>query len=435
MRLTSRAHSAIPALVAAGLLCFVRSAPGGEPPSAQGAYKSLDLFARVLHFVESNYVESVDPTKLVNGAIRGMLSSLDPHTTFLPPDLYREMKIDTTGEFGGLGIEVSVKEGALIVISPIEGTPAYKAGLKPGDRILAIDDKPTSRMTLIEAVRGMRGPKGSKVKVSVMRGTDKLDFIIVRDRIRIQSASGSLLEPGFAYLRLKNFQERSDQDLGEVLTRLEKENGGPFKGAILDLRNNPGGLLDQAVRISDLFLPGGTIVITKGRGNTQVDRRSAHPKGPSWTRYPMVVLVNGGTASASEIVAGALQDHRRAIVLGSQSFGKGSVQTVVEMEDGDGSKVGVKLTIAKYYTPSGRSIQEKGITPDILVPEGQVPTPAAQKARRREKDLEGHFKAEKPAKPDGAVVPEPNKKLLSDLQVKSAIDLLKGVQILGETNK
>jgi carboxyl-terminal processing protease len=437
MRLTHirRGRSLVVVLGLAILAAGGGRAEGGEPPlpESPNAYKSLDLFARVLHFIESNYVEPLTAKKLVHGAIRGMLSALDPHTTFLPPDLYREMKIDTSGEFGGLGIEVSVRDGILTVVSPIEGTPAHKAGVKSGDRITGIDGRPTSKMTLHEAVRAMRGPKGSKVKVRLLRDGQSLELEMVRDRIRIQSATGLLLEPGYAYLRLRSFQERSDRDLGDLMARLEKE-GGAFKGVVLDLRNNPGGLLEQAVRIADVFLPGGVIVVTKGRAGNQQDKRSARPKGPGWRRYPMVVLVNGGTASASEIVAGALQDHKRALVVGTQTFGKGSVQTVVEMDDGEGSKVGVKLTIAKYYTPSGRSIQEKGITPDILVQEGTLPAPAtAARPRRREKDLEGHLKGDKIAAPPAAAaaaVAEPAKKLLADIQVKSAVDLLKAVHLL-----
>jgi carboxyl-terminal processing protease len=406
------------------------NALAGTPKTAD-PYRALDLFARIIHFVESNYVEDVDHQKLIYGAIRGMLSALDPHTAFLPPEMYRDIKIDTSGELEGLGLEVSVKDGALTVIAPIEGTPAHKAGVQPGDRILAIDGKPTRKMMLNEAVRAMRGPKGTKVKLRIRRAGERkpLELEMVRDRIRIQSASGALLEGGYAYLRLKTFQDRTDEHLVETLKKLEKENGAPLRGMLLDLRNNPGGLLDQAVRVADLFLEKGAIVVTKGRAGQQVETRTAREKTGGWSSHPMVVLVNGGSASASEIVAGALQDHKRAILLGTQTFGKGSVQTVVEMEDGNGKKVGLKLTVARYYTPSGRSIQERGITPDIVVEEGRVPA-AREEARRREKDLDRHFKGEGGSVPAEAPArSQATQRLLADVQLKTALDHLKAYQI------
>jgi carboxyl-terminal processing protease len=418
--------------VGVGFALILTTARGVAAPEPQDAYRTLDLFARLLHLVESNYLEAVDAKKLVYGAIRGMLQTLDPHTAFLPPEMYREMKIDTTGEYGGLGLEVAVRQGALVVVSPIEGTPAHKAGLKTGDRIVAIDGKATRQMTLTDAVRAMQGPKGSKVTVTIERpGEPKpIDFVLVRDHIRIRSAEGSLLEPGYAYVRVKNFQDRTSRYLAETLRRLEKASQGPFKGVILDLRNNPGGLLEQAVQVSDFFLDGGVIVVTKGRGRSQVERRYATTKGVGFTKYPMVVLVNGGSASASEIVAGALQDHRRAVVLGTPTFGKGSVQTLMELEDAEGQKVGLKLTVAKYYTPSGRSIQEQGIHPDIVVQEGKVEA-AKPSAGRREKDLERHFKGEPEPSPEPAVKPNASSALLGDLQVKTALDQLKAFDILG----
>lgn len=411
------------------------AAPASAVTKPASAYRALDLFARLLHFVESNYVEKVPPKKLIYGAIRGLMGALDPHTSFLSPEMYREMKIDTSGEFGGLGIEVSVKRGQLVIVSPIEGTPAERAGIRPGDRIVAIDGKPTRAMTLHEAVRKMRGPKGTKVKLTIARAGEKkpLEFVLVRDRIRVKSASGAMLEPGYAYIRLKTFQERTARYLSEVLGRLERENKGPLRGLLLDLRNNPGGLLDQAVRVADLFLPGGLIIVTtKGRGRYQVERRFARSKPKSIAPYPMVVLVNGGSASASEIVAGALQDHRRAVVLGTQTFGKGSVQSVIELEDGEGNKVGLKLTVAKYYTPKGRSIQEHGIAPDIVVHEGTVPA-SAPRARRRERDLQRHFRAESTAPATKPKIPPGLQKLLSDQQVRTALDHLKAFHILRAT--
>jgi carboxyl-terminal processing protease len=364
---------------------FVDAAPKNGSP-----YKKLNIFTKILHYVETNYVEPVDDTKLVYGAIKGMLDTLDPHTVFMPPDLYKEMKVDTSGEFGGLGIEITTKDGVLTVVAPIDGTPAQRAGVKSGDQILRIDGESTKAMSLMDAVKKMRGPKGSKVKVTLRRKGERgtiQELVIVRDRIKVVSVDSRLLDGGVGVVRIKSFQERTDSYLKEAIDKLEQQHGAALRGLVLDLRNNPGGLLEQAVRVSDLFVESGLIVYTKGRQKGSVEREFAHPKGTR-SDFPMVVLVNGGSASASEIVAGALQDHARAVILGTQTFGKGSVQTVTELEDGSG----LKLTVAKYYTPKGRSIQEKGITPDIVVPEGTI-AKSSEKSTR-EKDLRGHLRPE-----------------------------------------
>jgi len=399
------------------------------PTREENTYRQLELFARVLSYVQNNYVEPVDEQQLMYGAIKGMLETLDPHTQFMPPDVFKEMKIDTSGEFGGLGIEIARRNDNIVVVSPIDDTPAQRAGIRPGDQILKIDDEPTRNMELARAIQKMRGPAGKKVLLTIMRDgfTAAREFAIIRDHIRIASVE-SALYGGIGHVKVKNFQERTDQSLNKELQKLRAQNGGKeLKGLVLDLRNNPGGLLDQAVAVSDRFLPGNlTIVSTRGRGGTQVTEE--HSKERDGERgFPMVVLVNAGSASASEIVAGALQDHKRAVILGTPTFGKGSVQTVIEMEDGSG----LKLTIARYYTPSGRSIQEKGILPDYVVPElegGQVMKPD----QLREKDLKRHFRGEGDA-PDAATIQvslPPNAKpsraseKVADYQLKVAIDYL-----------
>ncbi len=334
--------------------------------AAQGGvdYESIELFTDVLSIVKKSYVEEVDTKKLIYGAINGMLSSLDPHSSFMPPDTYKEMKIDTKGSFGGLGIEITIKDGILTVISPIEDTPAFKAGIKAGDQIIKIDDKFTKDLTITEAVKRMRGPKGSKVTISIFReGLDKpKDFTLERDIIQVKSVKFKTLDDGYGYVRIAQFQEKTDDDLEKALKTLREENGGNMRGLVLDLRNDPGGLLDQAVKVSEHFTDEGKLIVyTEGREKDSKMRFTSR-KGNKEPHYPIVVLINSGSASASEIVAGALQDHKRAVVMGTQSFGKGSVQTIIPLSDNSG----LRLTTARYFTPSGRSIQAKGITPDIV---------------------------------------------------------------------
>lgn len=406
-----------------------------EAPKAGGenTYKQLELFARVLSYVENNYVEDVDQQQLVYGAVKGMLETLDPHTVFMPPDVFKEMKIDTSGEFGGLGIEIARKNDTMVVVAPIDDTPAQRAGIKSGDQLISIDGELTRNMDAARAAQKMRGPAGKKVMLVIMREgfSAPREFAIIRDHIRIASVEGALYG-GIGYAKVKNFQERTDLALFKELERLRGLNGGKeLRGLVLDLRNNPGGLLDQAVAVSDRFLPGNLpIVATKGRNKATVNEEKSKDRDTEKS-YPMVVLVNAGSASASEIVAGALQDHQRAVILGTPTFGKGSVQTVIEMEDGSG----LKLTIARYYTPKGRSIQEKGIVPDFVVFDQEAPGTKAEPPTR-EKDLRRHFKNESAANDDSGTVkanlPENLRswevsEKLADYPLKIALNYLNGV--------
>jgi carboxyl-terminal processing protease len=402
-------------------------------------YESIEMFTDVLKIVQKNYVEEVDTKKLIYGAINGMLSSLDPHSSFLPPDMYKEMKIETKGSFGGLGIEITIKDGYLTVISPIEDTPAFRSGIKSGDQILKIENKLTKDMSIIDAVKRMRGPKGSKITITIMRdGFERpKDFTLVRDIIQVKSVKFKTLDYGYGYVRLAQFQEKTDEDLVKALKALKKENGGTLKGLILDMRNDPGGLLEQAVKVADHFIADGLIVYTEGRDQDSRMRFTAR-KGEKELGYPMVVLINGGSASASEIVAGALQDHNRAVVLGTQSFGKGSVQTIIPLSEDSG----LRLTTARYFTPKGRSIQAKGITPDIVVESLEI-TAAEKKdvLSIREKDLDNHFetdsKEEKGAKKKEEKLPtyKMDEQIKGDYQILRALDLLKGWDILKKVNK
>lgn len=411
-------------------------------------YESIELFTDVMAIVKKSYVEEVDTKKLIYGAINGMLASLDPHSSFMPPDTYKEMKIDTKGAFGGLGIEISIKDGILTVISPIEDTPAFKAGIKAGDQIFKIDDKFTKDMNINDAVKRMRGQKGTKVTLTIMReGFDRpQEFSLMRDIIQVKSVRSRLLGDGYGYIRIAQFQEKTDEDLAKFLKSMKEENKGELNGLILDLRNDPGGLLDQAVRVAEHFTDEGKMIVyTEGREKDSKMQFTAR-KGGKEPNYPIVVLINGGSASASEIVAGALQDHKRAIVMGTQSFGKGSVQTIIPLSDDSG----LRLTTARYYTPKGRSIQAKGITPDIVVERLELPKESAEKKDSmhvREKDLENHFEGEdkgapkdvkkdekkeekKDDKKDKSLSLKPEDSLKNDYQVMRALDLLKGWEIL-----
>jgi len=409
--------------------------------AAQGVgndYESIELFTDVLSIVKKSYVEEVDTKKLIYGAINGMLSSLDPHSSFMPPDTYKEMKIDTKGAFGGLGIEITVKDGILTVISPIEDTPAFKAGIKAGDQILKIDDKFTKDLTITDAVKRMRGIKGTKVTLTIMReGFEKTkEFVLERDIIQVKSVKFKVLDDGYGYVRLSQFQEKTDDDLEKALKSLQAEK--PLKGLVLDLRNDPGGLLDQAVRVCEHFTEEGKLIVyTEGREKDSKMRFTSR-KGGKEPGYPIVVLINSGSASASEIVAGCLQDHKRAVVMGTQSFGKGSVQTIIPLSDNSG----LRLTTARYFTPSGRSIQAKGITPDILAEKVEIAATTEKKSdgmHIREKDLENHFEGktpetaeEKKAKPAPYKTDEAVK---GDSQILRALDLLKGWEILKTMGK
>ncbi|MGZ3705453.1 MAG: S41 family peptidase, partial [Bdellovibrionota bacterium] len=353
-------------------------------------YDDIALFGRVINFIEKQYVDKVNTRDLVYGAIKGMLETLDPHSNFMPPDIYTQLKTDTAGKFGGLGIEVWVnKDNVLTVVTPMEDTPAWKAGIKPGDRIIKIDGVSTKGMSIVEATSKIRGEVGSEVKFTIARdGAPKpLEFKMKRVTIDVKSVKFEMLAGNFGYIRLNHFQEKSAQEVKNALAKLEKN--GKVSGLVLDMRNNPGGLLDEAVEAVNLFVDEGVIVSTIGRNKEDKDVKHAR-SGIARTDFPMVVLVNGSSASAAEIVAGALKDHKRALIAGQRTFGKGSVQTVIPLAE----DVGLKLTIARYYTPNGTSIQAKGIEPDIYLDDLD---PAAVKALRRktklvsEADLKNHI--------------------------------------------
>ncbi len=398
-------------------------------------YDQLQVFSDVLDIVKENYVDEVENEELVEGAITGMLKTLDPHSSYLNPDAYRELQVETKGSFGGIGIEITIRDGMLTVVSPLEGTPAYDLGIQAGDRILRVDGEPTKQMTLMQAVKKMRGPKGTEVVLTIMREefVKPKEFVITRATIAIKSVRSKVLEPGYGYLRLSQFQSTTLRDLRQALTKMEKENP-VMKGLILDLRNNPGGLLDQAVKVSDEFLNEGLIVYTGGRLKSQDMRFEAHGNTVHHA-YPIVILVNEGSASAAEIVAGALQDHKRAIVVGVKTFGKGSVQTVMPLRNG----AALRLTTAIYYTPSGRSIQAKGIEPDIVVAR-QLAREQEEESTRpkavREEDLKNHMDSEEKTPSDqtseAAQETQIREELEKDNQLARALDVLKSWEIFSQ---
>jgi len=398
-----------------GLLLVLTLSLGGGVASkgndTAATYENLRLFTEVLSIVQSQYVDEVPPKDIIYNAIKGTLRGLDPHSSFLDPEMYREMQVETSGSFGGLGIEITLRDDVLTVVAPIEGTPAYRAGIQPGDRILKIEGLSTKDMQLADAVKRMRGKPGSKITITVVREgwTEPKDFLITREQIRVQSVKSNQLDSGIEYIRLRQFQEQTANDLETALDKYSKD--GKITGLVLDLRNNPGGLLTSAVEVTEKFLePGKLVVYTEGRVRNQNMRFSSNSKH-AFIDFPIVVLVNQGSASASEIVAGALQDWGRAVVLGTQSFGKGSVQTIIPLSDGSG----LRLTTAKYFTPKGRSIHGKGITPDIVV-EGPKTTAA-------------------PATGEGAppVNETPQEQLKRDPQLQRALDLLKAMKILDKS--
>jgi len=389
---------------------------------------ALRTFAEVFGRIKEDYVEPVEDRKLLEQAIRGMLSGLDPHSAYLSEDDFKDLQAGTKGEFGGLGIEVGMEDGFIKVIAPIDDTPAQRAGVLAGDLIIRIDDEPIRGLGLDEAVKRMRGEPGSEIVLTIMReGEEKpLRISVVRDIIRVASVKQRLLEPGFGYVRISQFQSHSTQDMLHAISKLKEDNDGPLRGLVLDLRNNPGGVLNAAVAISDAFLEQGLIVYTEGRVPNAEQRFEAGPDDVL-EGVPMVVLVNGGSASASEIVAGALQDHRRAVIMGQQTFGKGSVQTIVPINDTSG----IKLTTARYYTPKGRSIQAEGIVPDIRLARVQV----AQKQERddllvKERDLTGHL-VNPNGEGDKASKADNGKPLVElDYELSAALNLLKGLTII-----
>ena len=397
----------------------------------------LRMFQEVVALAKRSYVDPVDDRKLMIGAINGMLAALDPHSSFLPKTDYTEMKVHMAGAFGGVGIVLDSRDGKLLVNSPIEDTPASRAGILAGDHIWKIDGRPTRGVPIADCVSRMRGKPGTAVTIGILRegAAAPLTFRLVRAIIKTRSLKGKLLEHGYGYVAVSEFQERTGEDFERALKSLAAENGAPLSGLILDLRYNPGGLVDQACRVADRFIGEGmgeaVIVTTRGREPSSHQSFTA-TIGEKEPHYPLVVLINGGSASASEIVAGALQDHKRAVIMGTQSFGKGSVQSIIPLDNGDG----LKLTTALYYTPSGRSIQAKGITPDIVVEFASKPAVAARKKlpEIREEDLDGHMEGgdELPAARPGARPLDPKELELldKDNQLSRALDLLKGINIL-----
>ena len=405
---------------------------GYQQATAATDYKQLDKFSQVMDAVRRSYVEEVTDEKLIEGALTGMLSGLDPHSTYLNREMFKQMQVETRGEFGGLGIEIVAAEGGIRVIAPIEDTPAYRAGVLAGDLIIKIGSQLAKDIPLIEAVKLMRGKPGSSVNLTIFReaAMQPIEIKIVRAVIQVRSVKSDLLAPGYAYLRIAQFQEKTTEQLKEQLTDLRKRSGGGFRGVVLDLRNNPGGLLDQAVEVTDLFLEKGGIVSTKSRVGKSMTFEAE--KGDLLNGTPLVVLINGGSASASEIVSGALQDNRRAILMGAKSFGKGSVQRIVPLNDG----TAFKLTTSLYYTPSGRSIQATGIKPDIEVE--QVAIKVEEKGKRisiSERDLKGHLENGNGKKGDKKLSKDltngkMQERLSKDVQLQRAFDLLKGLNAI-----
>ena len=391
-------------------------------------YKQLEIFSNVLSILQNSYVEEIDTKEVLHGAIRGLLFSLDPHSSYLPPEELNELQEETRGSFSGIGIEVTIKDDLLTIVSPIADTPADKAGLKANDIILEIDGIKTKNMGAYEAIKQLRGKPGTDVTISIHRkGWEELKEIrLTRALIPLQSVTLETLSPGFVYSRITNFQSQTATDYKVALGKIRQEH--PVKGLILDLRNNPGGLLHQAVNIADIFLSEGTIVYTKGRISEQNTIFSAH-KNSSDNNYPMVVLVNEGSASASEIVAGAIQAHKRGIIVGSRTFGKGSVQTIIPLPDG----AGLRMTTAKYYTPDDRSIQALGITPDVEVPFIACITPTAKNngtPRIKEADLANHLPGSKKIEDTNDTEKEQlTIKLEQDNQLRTAYNILKSLNL------
>ncbi len=433
--------------LALALGLFLVSGAGFLRPSFAANYGDLDLLPTVLHLVKTHYVKDVEERDLVEGAVKGMLDVLDPHTTYLSPDLYKEVQRDTKGEFEGLGIEITKRDGFVTVVAPIDGTPAQQAGIRARDQIVGVcpeateeSCKSTAEMNLLEAVKLMRGPRGTKIMIQVKReGWDSpKPFIIKRASIRLSSVTWHVIDGDIPYVRLSQFQERTTTELREALDQASVP-VPRFRGLVLDLRDNPGGLLEQAVRVADLFLDEGLIVFSEGRGGGNRMEWHAKEEGTQ-PKYPMVVLVNGGSASASEIVAGALQDHGRALVLGQETFGKGSVQTIIPLDDGSG----LRLTTALYYLPSGRTIQEKRIQPDINEdPYSEAELVALRETSEEksfgEEDLEGHFEAEAEtveteAEPVLSKEEEFVRRLPFDRQLNRAVDLLKSWTVFSKLN-
>ncbi|MGB5201919.1 MAG: S41 family peptidase [Sedimenticolaceae bacterium] len=433
----------LPSILVAGWMSLAGAFAVAQSAIADDTQSSTDLpleelrvFAEVFGRIKQDYVEPVDDRKLLKYAIEGMLSGLDPHSAYLDEDDYRDIRVGTSGEFGGLGIEVGMENGFVKVISPIDDTPAQRAGVLAGDVIIRLDDQPIKGMTLDEAVKLMRGKPGTKIRLTVVReGTDKPIVIeVVRDVIKTVSVKQRMLEPGFGYVRLSQFQARTPEDMLTAIGALKRKANGNLKGLVLDLRNNPGGVLNAAVAISDAFLTSGTIVYTEGRIRDSQLKFKAAPDDVL-EGAPIIVLVNGGSASASEIVAGALQDHKRAVIMGQQTFGKGSVQTIVPVNE----RTAVKLTTARYFTPNGRSIQAEGIVPDIELANVRLTAGEESSTRLKEADLARHLSNPEDNGETNDKEDEPAAKTVedaadTDYALSEALNLLKGLAILRPTS-
>lgn len=413
--------------------------------TSEETYEGLKVFSDVIELIEKEYVDEVDAKELIQNAIQGMVQSLDPHSSLLPEEAFEDLQIDTKGKFTGIGIHITMQNGFVTVISPIEDTPAYKAGIKARDKIIKVDGKPTK--DLRQAVNMMRGPKGTKVLVTIMREGVKepIDFELIRDVIPIVSVKSIVLKPGYGYIRVSQFAGNTTTELEKALVAVESQESA-LKGLVLDLRDNGGGLLNQAIKVADLFLQDGKILSIQGRHKKNTKVYNATPD-TVLRKYPMVVLINGGSASASEIVAGALQDQKRALILGTTSFGKGSVQTVETLRDGSG----LKLTIARYYTPSGQSIQAKGIQPDIVLKHRRIDLAELKEDEGllKEKDLENHLEAEPGESRDEEDRPDESSRmqdaslrvgplkpevLQSDNQIMHALEILTSYEIFKNLN-
>ncbi len=436
IRIATRHSLALALSLLAGMaLSPAQAAAEKEPPPDQLPLDELRTFTGVLDAVKQDYVEPVKDKDLLENAIRGLLSNLDPHSAYLDAEAFQDLQIGTTGEFGGLGIEVGQEDGFLKVIAPIDDTPAQRAGIRAGDLIIRLDDVSVKGMALADAIQKMRGKPNTAITLTIIReGARKpLKIKLIREVIQVRSVKSRLLEPGFGYLRITQFQAKTAQNLEQAVQELEQQNKAPLRGLVLDLRNNPGGVLNGAVEVADTFIDDGVIVQTKGRGNGSDQSYKATP-GDRIKAAPIVTLVNGGSASASEIVAGALQDHRRALIVGERTFGKGSVQSILPLGNG----AAVKLTTARYYTPNGRSIQAEGIVPDIqLKPLKVAADNGADSDAIKEADLTGHLRNDKTnGKPaegaEGAVDSKaPDGDLArSDYQLYEALNLLKGMTLL-----
>ena len=416
-------------------ICLIFSFPASAKTKSKETYEYLDLFGQVFDRVRSSYVEEVTDEELIEKAIDGMLTGLDPHSGFMNAEIWKEMQVDTKGKFGGLGIEITLEEGFVKVISPIEDTPAYKAGVLAGDYIIQINETPVFGLTLNEAVDLMRGDRGEPITITISReGLEPFELTIIRDIIKVQSVKSEIYE-NIGYLRVTSFSEQSEDGLKKSIKKIKKELGQNEKGYILDLRSNPGGLLDQAVKVTDIFLEKGEIVSTRGREKKDIKRYNAK-SGDLINKKPLVIIINGGSASAAEIVAGALQDHKRAIVIGTNYFGKGSVQSIIPFQKSNSNEMtGIRLTTARYYTPSGKSIQGKGIVPDIIVEQGVFESFDYQNFSEADlKDsLDKEDKNKNTEESPEEELSEKEKKLKKDFQLQRALDLIRGLSIYKES--